>query len=796
MKFSWIIHGFVLCFFEASAQETINVDWAIPEGSSLPDRSAGVGDTVVFTWSRSSYHNVYIHQRGTCSLFPRTFVGASNPTSYTFDEDDAKKGEVVFACDVGSHCESGQIVKFVVSSLLSSPTFEMLSASPTTVRTDVPTILTTESPTDFPTMSPTDFPTMSPILSPTKSPIDSPQMPLTTSPVASPIMQRTQSPTSLPTSPTDSVTTKAPTRSPTTAPTRSPTKAPTRSPTKAPTRSPTKAPTRSPTRAPTLSPTKFPTEPPASSLTSSMTSRIITIDWTIPSGLKLPDMNANAGDTVVFEWSFTHNVYIHPTGTCSNDRSVLVGNDSPATYTFTEEDVTNGEVTFACDIGNHCENGQILTFDTVASSQMFNIDWRIPFGSNFPEMNANVGDTVVFEFSSSHNVYIHPTGNCLESNSILVKETSPATYTFTEEDAINGEIVFACDTGPHCEVGQILKFTFGSLSTLSMITELPTSSPSEFPIVSMISPIITVDWNIPSGSSLPDMDVMVGDTVGFEWSFTHNVYKHPAGDCGLPGRLFVGNVSPATYTFTEEDATNGEVVFACDVGNHCENGQIMKFNVRSLLPRNMNVDWNIPSGSSLPDMNAKVGDTVMFEWSFTHNVYKHPAGDCELPGRLFVGNKSPTTYTFTEEDATNGEVVFACDVGNHCENGQIMTFSVDSTSSLATPASLSPMVWMGPTTINLTWYNPNSAPLIGGNLRFAYVGDDVVFDWVFFHNVYIHPTGDCSMADRVLVGDVSPASYTFTEEDAESGEVVFACDIGLHCLEGMLLTFIVLPVPM
>jgi plastocyanin len=65
---------------------------------------------------------------------------------------------------------------------------------------------------------------------------------------------------------------------------------------------------------------------------------------------------------VTFTWSGQHNVFLHPTGTCDAAGATVVGNaGTVAVYTFTEA----GSFTFACEVGDHCGSGQILTF-TVA----------------------------------------------------------------------------------------------------------------------------------------------------------------------------------------------------------------------------------------------------------------------------------------------------------------------------------------------------------------------------------------------------------------------------------------------
>merc|ERR1712174_48994 len=78
------------------------------------------------------------------------------------------------------------------------------------------------------------------------------------------------------------------------------------------------------------------------------------------------DQEATVGDSVTFKYNVpNHNLYIHPSGSCSESGKTLVGEDSgDETYVFTEADIP--EVTFACDITNfgisHCDLGQIITF--------------------------------------------------------------------------------------------------------------------------------------------------------------------------------------------------------------------------------------------------------------------------------------------------------------------------------------------------------------------------------------------------------------------------------------------------
>ena len=94
--------------------------------------------------------------------------------------------------------------------------------------------------------------------------------------------------------------------------------------------------------------------------------KTIVIDWVIPPVEDLDNFYgttiADVGDTINFQWNGYHNVFIHPSNGCSGkDTAIEVGASSEggvASYTFEPEDV--GQVTFACDVGNHCLFGQLM----------------------------------------------------------------------------------------------------------------------------------------------------------------------------------------------------------------------------------------------------------------------------------------------------------------------------------------------------------------------------------------------------------------------------------------------------
>jgi len=92
---------------------------------------------------------------------------------------------------------------------------------------------------------------------------------------------------------------------------------------------------------------------------------------------------------------------------------------------------------------------------------------------------------------------------------------------------------------------------------------------------------------------------------------------------------------------------------------------------------------------------------------------------------------------------------------------------------------------------NFFWADPLETPPSDPNFVDTYpnitmkVGDTVEFTYSPIHNVYIHPTDNCSRAGSIKVGGAldSPASYTFTA-DQIGKEIFFACDRGLHCEDG------------
>jgi len=98
---------------------------------------------------------------------------------------------------------------------------------------------------------------------------------------------------------------------------------------------------------------------------------IIDVEWYIPAVNEttyLTTPTVSVGDKLNFFWDATsgipHNVFIHPSGNCTNDGAISVGANPEGTeYEFGDEDAGK-PITFVCGIGlgAHCNAGQIVTY--------------------------------------------------------------------------------------------------------------------------------------------------------------------------------------------------------------------------------------------------------------------------------------------------------------------------------------------------------------------------------------------------------------------------------------------------
>merc|ERR1719199_1777184 len=92
------------------------------------------------------------------------------------------------------------------------------------------------------------------------------------------------------------------------------------------------------------------------------------MDWKIPNDEKYDPLDGavvKVGDVLNFVWSGSHNVLLHPSGSCDDAGAVYLGASSPLRYEVESE----GLHTFACDVGGgvHCQVGQIFNVTVVAA---------------------------------------------------------------------------------------------------------------------------------------------------------------------------------------------------------------------------------------------------------------------------------------------------------------------------------------------------------------------------------------------------------------------------------------------
>eukprot|EP00980_Cylindrotheca_fusiformis_P020108 scaffold7176_cov134-Cylindrotheca_fusiformis.AAC.5 len=98
---------------------------------------------------------------------------------------------------------------------------------------------------------------------------------------------------------------------------------------------------------------------------------IVELYWIPLGGEGFPDETVQPGDSVIFTYTAMHNVYIHPSGNCSEAGAILVGDrgEGTASYNFTEADAGT-TVFFACDYGSHCELGLSVKFNVQEIASM------------------------------------------------------------------------------------------------------------------------------------------------------------------------------------------------------------------------------------------------------------------------------------------------------------------------------------------------------------------------------------------------------------------------------------------
>jgi hypothetical protein len=86
----------------------------------------------------------------------------------------------------------------------------------------------------------------------------------------------------------------------------------------------------------------------------------------------------------------------------------------------------------------------------------------------------------------AHDVYIHPSLSCdkTDRSEVPISDNNLVTYTFQESDSsfFGKTMLFTCDAGTHCEMGQSIQFrVYPAPQTSAPTTLAPTAAPIEQP---------------------------------------------------------------------------------------------------------------------------------------------------------------------------------------------------------------------------------------------------------------------------------------------------------------------------
>jgi len=128
----------------------------------------------------------------------------------------------------------------------------------------------------------------------------------------------------------------------------------------------------------------------------------------------------------------------------------------------------------------------LFALASFAEAQLPNIDvvgWVLPYQGT-KEFEAQVGQTITFQWEGGHNVFNYPSLSCDQTGNSLVGATSGSQYTFLASDSSpeGTEMFFACNIGDgnHCRRGQSIMVTV--YDDLEAIPEVIVVSPTDAPV--------------------------------------------------------------------------------------------------------------------------------------------------------------------------------------------------------------------------------------------------------------------------------------------------------------------------
>ena len=238
-----------------------------------------------------------------------------------------------------------------------------------------------------------------------------------------------------------------------------------------------------------------------------------------PWQLKAPNQpydnyNATVGDTITFFWATNenHTVYINPTGNCNDTGSILVGSNSPASYTFLESDAKNyidgKPVFFADNIAQLCEWGMRFVVNVIEQSDSGNTTNTLMAPTPSPTNDSTTTATP----SSAPTISLTLTPSSAPTISLtLTPSQGPTDRTTTTMPSFTPSY---SSTGSPSDVTIVItgvpsskpSFTPSSSPTVK-ITVAPTNAPTNFPTSPPVpiptAPPTSMPTPIPTGAPTP-----------------------------------------------------------------------------------------------------------------------------------------------------------------------------------------------------------------------------------------------------------------------------------------------------
>ena len=257
----------------------------------------------------------------------------------------------------------------------------------------------------------------------------------------------------------------------------------------------------------------------------------------------LDPLHVVVGDKVSFTYSTNHNLWKHPSldalESCDYSEAVMLANSTRgggcedetdlacmAAATPFEMDVEDDGTWFlSCNVGNHCRNGQRLVIhksatrlpaprEVVVPLWTDNAGYCQPIPGVFPEeqhggtgglrphgadrdggglepITIALGQTLVFKYSTHHDVWSHPTaasltgceregsgaptmlagiydgGNCTDDADLECIDASVGYKLTPTPEQVGTKLYFSCSVGDHCDNGQTLVVSVTTAITLA-----------------------------------------------------------------------------------------------------------------------------------------------------------------------------------------------------------------------------------------------------------------------------------------------------------------------------------------